>query len=253
MSTLPDPIQAGLERGWKVLGDRHGPLPENLSCDVAIVGSGLADRQQHHAWFEAMIHAAQPDANLTIRNLGFAADEITVQRRSDDVPTTDWFLGMKKGDTTKPGNNGIVYKSGTEFGADVIFAYWGFNESFKGPEGVEAFKRDLDAYLGKLLAAKYNGESAPRVVLFSPIAHENLKSPHFSDGSENNRNLSLYTEAMAAVAKGSMPDNTLACAASTWRTAYPSSTGQPNTTPAAMGSNQRHCARLGQGARASNR
>lgn len=178
------------------------PLVELKPKDhVAIVGSGLADRQQHHAWFEAMIHQAYPTANLTIRNLGFAADEITVQRRSDDVPTTDWFLGMKKGDTTKPDNNGIVYKAGTEFGADVIFAYWGFNESFKGPEGVEAFKRDLDAYLGKLLAAKYNGESAPRVVLFSPIAHENLKSPHFSDGSENNRNLSLYTEAMAAVAK----------------------------------------------------
>ena len=40
MSSLPDPIQAGLERGWKVLGDRHGPLPESLSCDVAIVGTG---------------------------------------------------------------------------------------------------------------------------------------------------------------------------------------------------------------------
>jgi choline dehydrogenase-like flavoprotein len=40
MSTLPDPIQAGLERGWKVLGDRHGPLPESISCDVAIVGTG---------------------------------------------------------------------------------------------------------------------------------------------------------------------------------------------------------------------
>jgi choline dehydrogenase-like flavoprotein len=40
MSSLHDPIQAGLERGWKVLGDRHGPLPENISCDVAIVGTG---------------------------------------------------------------------------------------------------------------------------------------------------------------------------------------------------------------------
>jgi len=40
MSSLPDPIQAGFERGWKVLGDRHGPLPESLSCDVAIVGTG---------------------------------------------------------------------------------------------------------------------------------------------------------------------------------------------------------------------
>lgn len=40
MSSLPDPIQAGLERGWKVLGDRHGPLPESIDCDVAVVGTG---------------------------------------------------------------------------------------------------------------------------------------------------------------------------------------------------------------------
>ena len=40
MSSLPDPVQAGLERGWKVLGDRHGALPESIACDVAIVGSG---------------------------------------------------------------------------------------------------------------------------------------------------------------------------------------------------------------------
>ena len=40
MSNFPDPIRAGLERGWKVLGGAHGALPENITCDVAIVGSG---------------------------------------------------------------------------------------------------------------------------------------------------------------------------------------------------------------------
>ena len=30
----------------------------------------------------------------------------------------------------------------------------------------------------------------------SPIAHENLRNPHLPDGSANNRNLELYTEAM---------------------------------------------------------
>lgn len=168
---------------------------------VAIVGSGLADRQQHHAWFESMIHRANPEAQLTVRNLGFSADEINLQRRSDDVPTTDWFLGMKKGDSTKGAQADIIYKAGADFGADVIFAYWGFNESFRGPAGVDEFKRQLDQYLTKLQSTQYNGKTPPRVVLFSPIAHENLKSVNFSDGSENNRNLSLYTEAMAEVAK----------------------------------------------------
>ncbi|WP_193213598.1 DUF7133 domain-containing protein [Luteolibacter marinus] len=168
---------------------------------VAIVGSGLADRQQHFAWLEALIHRAHPDLDLTVRNLGFAADEVNVHPRSADVPTTEWFLSMKKGDSTKPGNPEVIYKAGTDFGADVIFAYWGFNESFNGPEGLEAFKRELGSYLDAQLAAKYNGESAPRLVLFSPIAQEDLKNPSFSDGKANNANLGLYTQAMAEVAK----------------------------------------------------
>ncbi|MCW1926085.1 plastocyanin/azurin family copper-binding protein [Luteolibacter arcticus] len=168
---------------------------------VAIVGSGLADRQQHHAWLEALIHRAYPDLDLTVRNLGFASDEVNVHVRSADVPTTEWFLSMKKGDSTKPGNPKVIYKAGTDFGADVIFAYWGFNESFRGPQGLDGFKAELGGYLDAQLAAKYNGEAAPRLVLFSPIAHENLKSPDFPDGEANNANLALYTKAMAEVAK----------------------------------------------------
>jgi choline dehydrogenase-like flavoprotein len=39
MSKLPDPFRAGLARGWK---STHGEtsLPEQISCDVAIIGSG---------------------------------------------------------------------------------------------------------------------------------------------------------------------------------------------------------------------
>jgi azurin/glucose/arabinose dehydrogenase len=167
---------------------------------VAIVGGGLADRQQHQGWLEAMIHRANPDLDLTIRNLGFSADEINVHPRSAEVPTTEFFLSMKKGDTALAGHPEVIYKAGTDFGADVILAYWGFNESFHGPEGLDAFKQNLDAYLKTQLAAEYNGESAPRLVLFSPIANENLKSPDYPDGSANNANLDLYTKAMAEVA-----------------------------------------------------
>jgi choline dehydrogenase-like flavoprotein len=40
MSKLPDPIREGLQRGWKVRGGPHGAVPQTLSCDVAIIGSG---------------------------------------------------------------------------------------------------------------------------------------------------------------------------------------------------------------------
>jgi len=40
MGQIPDPIRAGLARGWHVRGGVHGRPPEQLACDVAIVGSG---------------------------------------------------------------------------------------------------------------------------------------------------------------------------------------------------------------------
>lgn len=38
------------------------------------------------------------------------------------------------------------------------------------------------------------------MVLFSPIAHENIKDPNLPDGTENNKRIALYTKAMAKVA-----------------------------------------------------
>jgi len=169
--------------------------------NIAIVGSGLADRQQHHAWLETFIHRAYPDLDLTVRNLGFGADEVNVHPRSADVPPTEYFLSMKKGDYVVPGKPKVIYKAGTDFGANVIFAYWGFNESFRGQAGLEKFKSDLGAYLDTQKSANYSGQGAPRLVLFSPIAQENLKNPDFPDGEANNANLELYTKAMAEVAK----------------------------------------------------
>ncbi len=167
---------------------------------IAIVGSGLADRQQHHGYLEAMIHRAYPDLELTVRNLGFAADEVNLHPRSDEVPKTEYFLNMKKGDTVvKIGDTQVVYKAGTDFNASVIFAYWGFNESFKGAAGANGFRQNLDAYLKKTTTG--NGAQAPpRVVLFSPIAHENLQDANFPDGAKTNLNLEVYTKIMAEVA-----------------------------------------------------
>ena len=40
MTNVQDPIREGLQRGWKVHGGAQGPAPAEMSCDVAIVGSG---------------------------------------------------------------------------------------------------------------------------------------------------------------------------------------------------------------------
>jgi len=182
-----------------------GPIELQKGDNIAIVGSGLADRQQHHGWLEALIQKAYPDLELTIRNLGFAADEINVHPRSDEVPPIEYFLNMKPGDVTRKivsdGKEAqAIYKAGADFHANVILAYWGFNESFKGEAGLTEFRANLDAYVKSTLKADY-GKGNPKLVLLSPIAHEDLKSQDFPNGEANNKNLELYTDAMAEVAR----------------------------------------------------
>lgn len=203
--TLRHSIPLGLALAFPIAMERSVAAEASLELKkgdhIAIVGSGLADRQQHHAWLEALIHRAYPELDLTVRNFGFAADEVNVHPRSDDVPPLEFFLSMKKGDSQSKDNAKVVYKAGTDFGAEVILAYWGFNESFHGPEGLDKYKAELGAFLDKQLAANYSGKGAPRVVLFSPIAQESAKDANRQDAAANNKNLALYTQAMAEVAK----------------------------------------------------
>src|SRR5438270_470586 len=85
--------------------------------------------------------------------------------------------------------------------ADVIFAFYGFNESFKGQASLEKFKADLDKFLKDTKKRKYSDKGPPRVVLFSPIANEKLPDGNHFDPAANNADIQLYSNAMAEVAK----------------------------------------------------
>jgi hypothetical protein len=74
------------------------------------------------------------------------------------------------------------------------------NESFAGKAGLKEFTESWEKFLKHLASQKYNGMSAPRVVLISPIAHENMGSP-FPDPTEHNQNLSAYTKALQSIAE----------------------------------------------------
>src|SRR5262249_26717026 len=84
--------------------------------------------------------------------------------------------------------------------ADVIFAFFGFDESFRGPEGLAKFRNDLDHFLKDTATKNYSGKGAPRIVLFSPIAQEKHKDPNFLEPTANNANIRAYAEAMGEVA-----------------------------------------------------
>ncbi len=86
----------------------------------------------------------------------------------------------------------------------MIFAFYGYNESQAGEAGLPAFKENVAAFIKHTLAQQYNGRSAPRLALFSPIAHEFIDDsnlPSREAVAESNRRLKLYCDAMAEVCK----------------------------------------------------
>ena len=156
-------------------------LTLNKGDHICYLGNALADRMQHDAWLETLLYARFPRLDLVFRNLAASGDEVATWHRSENFGSRDEWLTRTK--------------------ADVIFAFYGFNESFKGPGGIDKFKSDLDKFLKDTRTKNYSGKGAPRVVLFSPIANEKINDPDLPDPKANNSNLELYTAAMADVAK----------------------------------------------------
>src|SRR5260370_27736573 len=183
---------------------------------ICIIGNTLADRMQHDGWLETLLHSRFPQHELVFRNLGFSGDEVAgftdqpnpnFRMRSQAFGTADQWLA---GSAPVPEPNRLTTRNGvrdnrfetTNTKADVIFAFLGYNESFAGPNGLSKFEKDLHDFIKHARAQKYNGKSAPRLVLFSPIAHEDQSNiPNWPAGPENNERLARYTIAIAEVAQ----------------------------------------------------
>jgi putative heme-binding domain-containing protein len=149
---------------------------------IALVGNSTAERMNLFGHFETLLHLRFPDRELVVRNFGRPADEVAIRQRSADYTKLDDPLYA--------------------FGPDTFLCFFGFNESFQGPDGVEKFKADYERFLDEY-TAKYPRDDAgskPRFVLVSPIAFEPTGDKFLPDGTKENANLKLYAEAVKAVA-----------------------------------------------------
>jgi glucose/arabinose dehydrogenase len=148
---------------------------------IIIIGNTLAERMQYFGHFETLLYARFPDLELVVHNLGWSADEVALRPRQARFNDHGHRLQDEK--------------------PDVLIAAFGFNESFAGPAGLPKFRRDLEKFLRDSTATRYNGKAAPKVVLLSPIAQEDMKDPHLGDGKKNNEIIKLYADAMAELAR----------------------------------------------------
>ena len=148
---------------------------------VAILGNGLADRMQHDGWTETFLQSGLKGQNVSFRNMSLSGDRPDKYPRSRGFTPMDQYLQHVK--------------------ADVVFAMFGYNESFAGPEGAEGHKKLLIDFVAKIRGYKPNGKDFPRIVLFSPIAFEDLKDRNLPRGRAHNRNLAAYAKATEDAAK----------------------------------------------------
>ena len=188
------------------------PAKLEKGSHLVLIGNGLGSRMGLFPTFEAEVQRRYAGQHIMLRNLCDEGD--TPGFRPHSGRNAPWaFPGAEKYRTLSKatdrwgsGNAG----SGTfetpdqwlaRLKADVVVAFFGFNESFDGAAGLERFRAELTDFVKHTQAQQYNGKAAPQLVLVSPIAFEDLSATHGTpDGKIENANLALYTAAMEAVA-----------------------------------------------------
>lgn len=160
----------------------------------------------NYGHFETEMQLRYPDSMLYIRNMCDGGD--TPGFRPHSGRPLPWaFPGAEKFQTelAKNSNSEGFYDSPdnwiTNHKADIIIAFFGYNESFEGPLGLENYKAELEAFIIHTLKQKYNGTSSPQLAIVSPIAFEDLSGQlDLPNGKTENKNLELYSQAMKEVA-----------------------------------------------------
>ncbi len=156
--------------------------------------------------FETEMQLRFPDSLLYFRNMCDGGNTPGFRPHSGRI--TPWaFPGAEKFQTelaTSGQTEGFFEypdQWNTNHKADVIIAFFGYNESFQGLSGLENYKSELDAFIKHTLKKKYNGVSTPELVLVSPIAFEDLSKKYdLPNGMIENKNLMLYANAMKDIA-----------------------------------------------------
>ncbi|APQ18415.1 PVC-type heme-binding CxxCH protein [Maribacter hydrothermalis] len=175
------------------------------NSSIVFIGNNLGSRMLNYGSLETELQLRYPTDSLIIRNMCDGGDTPGFRPHSGRV--SPWaFPGAEKFQTELAQNSGSegVFETPDEWltrlNTDIILAFFGYNESFEGSNGLENYKAELDAFVKHTLKQKYNGTATPQLVLVSPIAFEDL-SDHIDvpNGVSENENLNLYSEAMREI------------------------------------------------------
>jgi hypothetical protein len=142
---------------------------------VVLIGSTLIEREQRYGYWEAALTAANPDKNITFRNLGWSGDTVWGEARAGFGTPADGYKALiDHVKAEKP---------------TVIIVGYGTNESFAGEAGLPKFKEQLKKLLDDLAVTK------ARFVLIKPMKMIK-KLPPLPDAAKANESIELYRDAI---------------------------------------------------------
>ncbi|HUR59658.1 MAG TPA: PVC-type heme-binding CxxCH protein [Opitutaceae bacterium] len=155
---------------------------------VVFLGDRLIEAEQYEGWLEVMLTSRFADRNVTFRNLGWSGDTpagesrfgLSLLQAGREPANEGWTQLVKQIEDAKP---------------TVVFVGYGMASSFDGEKGLPRFKADY----ARVLDAIEKVSPGARLVLLTPIAHENLGAP-WPDPAAHNAQLLGYANAIGEIA-----------------------------------------------------
>jgi len=142
---------------------------------ILFYGNAMVERLLESGDLEARLHLAHPDKKLRIRSLAWTGDEVGHRLRPEGY--VEHFKTLL-----------------SAWPSQVVVLGYGMNESFAGTHGLATFRSQYQIYLREI-AQLHPGA---KLVLLSPIAIEERST---TATAERNRDVALYTQAIAELAR----------------------------------------------------
>jgi mono/diheme cytochrome c family protein/glucose/arabinose dehydrogenase len=188
-------------------GPEEPAIKLKKGAHIILIGNNLGSRMMNYGFFETEMHVRYPDSLLYIRNMCDGGETPGFRPHAGRVspwafPGAENYQTELATDSKSKGHFETPDQWLTRHKADIIIAFFGYNESFQGTAGLENFKAELDSFVRYTLNQKYNGVSAPQLALVTPIAFQDLSSKmDLPDGKKENGNPWIYTEAIKEIAR----------------------------------------------------
>ena len=157
-----------------------GPFELYDGDRVAFLGNTFVERAQRYGFIECELTRRYPARNVSFRNLGWSGDTVFGEARARFGTVRDGFEHLET-------QINLVEPT-------LIFSAYGSNAAFAGERGLDSFVAGYERLLNVLEA------TGARVVLVSPMKHQNL-GPPLPDHTRYNQVLAVYRDAIRQLAK----------------------------------------------------